>query len=122
MASQLNGSSYYRANPFYQQGYIPDAALRNRRPPQQHGELPQGEEFFEPTNKKHFQRVGYYSTIAEQKIIHSEDPQPSSPAKDKDYFRSLNINDIEGAATNTLISKAVKNRIKAQEELNRRAQ
>lgn len=46
----------------------------------------------------------------------------NSPAKDKEYFRSLNINDIEGATTNTLISKAVKNRMKAQEELNRRVQ
>lgn len=122
MASEFNGSSYYRANPYYQQGYIPDSAFKNRKPPYQLGEIPQGDEFFEPTNKKHFQRVGYYSTIADQKIINSNDPNTNSPAKDKDYFRSLNINDIEGAATNTLISKAVKNKIKAQEELNRRAQ
>jgi hypothetical protein len=67
--------------------------------------------------------LGYYSTIADQKIIHSDEPPSNhSPAKEKDYFRSLNINDIEGATTNTLISKAVKNRMKAQEELSRRAQ
>jgi len=45
----------------------------------------------------------------------------SSPARDKEFFRSLNINDIEGAATNTLISQAVKNRMKAQEHLMRRS-
>lgn len=44
-----------------------------------------------------------------------------SPIKDKEYFRSLNVADIEGASTNTLISKAVKNRVKAQEELMKRA-
>lgn len=33
MNSELNGSSYYRANPFYQQGYVPDSALRNRKSP-----------------------------------------------------------------------------------------
>jgi hypothetical protein len=32
---------------------------------------------------------------------------------DKSYFRSLNVNDIEGAKPNTLISKAVKTREKA---------
>ena len=33
MAVELNGSSYYRANPFYQQGYIPDGAFKNRKAP-----------------------------------------------------------------------------------------
>ena len=33
MANKLNGSTYYRANPYYQQGYIPDGAYKNRRPP-----------------------------------------------------------------------------------------
>ncbi len=32
---------------------------------------------------------------------------------DKSYFRSLNVEDIEGARPNTLISKAVKNKQKA---------
>ena len=75
-------------------------------------ELPQGNQFFEPTNKKHFQRVGYFSTIAEEAVI-SNDPT-NSPARDKQYFRSLNVEDIEGASTNTLISKAVKNRTRAK--------
>lgn len=44
------------------------------------------------------------------------DPLPS-PSRDQAYFRSLNINDIEGAGTNTLISKAVKNRLKAKQYL-----
>lgn len=37
-----------------------------------------------------------------------------SPIRDKEYFRSLNVADIEGASTNTLISKGVKNKIKAK--------
>jgi len=75
--------------------------------------LPQGKEHFEPTNKKHFQRLGYYSTIGDEHII---DPEPiSSPSRAKQYFRNLNIEDIDGASTNSLISQAVKNRLKAQE-------
>lgn len=42
MARPLNESSYYRANPFYQQGYLPDAALRNRKEPNHYSEIPQG--------------------------------------------------------------------------------
>ncbi len=45
MANDFNGSSYYRANPFYQQGYLPDGAYKNRKA-HYLGELPQGEEFF----------------------------------------------------------------------------
>ena len=45
MTNDFNGSSYYRANPFYQQGYIPDGAYKNRKA-HYLGELPQGEEFF----------------------------------------------------------------------------
>lgn len=49
---------------------------------------------------------------------------PQSPleheAMQRSYFRSLNSKDIEGASTNTLISKAVKNKMKAQQELARR--
>lgn len=62
--------------------------------------------------------MGYYSTIAEDHIIN---PDPlASPATQKAYFRNLNIDDIEGAGTNTLISKAVKNRMKAKEYLQER--
>lgn len=63
MYGDLNQSSYYRANPYYQQGYMPDTAFKNRKMPSYMVEIPQGEQFFEPTNKKHFQRLGYYSTI-----------------------------------------------------------
>ena len=41
-------------------------------------------------------------------------------AAQRSYFRSLNSKDIEGANTNTLISKAVKNKMIAQKELERR--
>lgn len=78
-------------------------------------EIPQGEKYFDPTNKKHFQRLGYFSTIGNEHIM---DPDPiGSPSRDKNYFRNLNVDDIEGSSTNTLISKAVKNKLKAKQYL-----
>jgi hypothetical protein len=44
----------------------------------------------------------------------------NSPAREKEYFRSLNVEDIEGASTNTLISQAVKNKLKAKQQLAQR--
>jgi hypothetical protein len=41
---------------------------------------------------------------------------------DRSYFRSLNVDDIEGAKPNTLISKAVKNREKALNALKKEEQ
>jgi|JI6StandDraft_1071083.scaffolds.fasta_scaffold26417_2 hypothetical protein len=49
-----NESSYYRANPFYRQGYLPNRALLNRHPQEHVVELPMGESPFEPTRRKHF--------------------------------------------------------------------
>ena len=115
--AELNGSSYYRANPFYQQGYLPDLAYKNRKVPSYMVEIPQGQEHFEPTNKKHFQRVGYYTTIAQEHIMEPDSDPQASPSRDRQYFRNLHIEDIEGANTNTLISKAVKNKLKAKEYL-----
>lgn len=43
-----------------------------------------------------------------------------SEALQRSYFRSLNSKDIEGATTNTLISKAVRNKLKAQQVLARK--
>ncbi len=78
MARPLNESSYYRANPFYQQGYLPDAALRNRKEPNHYSEIPQGWQHFDPTNKKHYQKQGYYSNIAQDRILsEQEDPAAS---------------------------------------------
>lgn len=47
------------------------------------------------------------------------DPEPNvaSPSRAKYFFRNLNVEDIEGANTNTLISQAVKNKMKAREYL-----
>lgn len=42
-----------------------------------------------------------------------EEVNRSRVVMDRAYFRSLNVDDIEGAKPNTLISKAVKNREKA---------
>ena len=41
---------------------------------------------------------------------------------EKSYFRSLNVDDIEGAKPNTLISKAVKNREKALTKMKKEEQ
>lgn len=41
---------------------------------------------------------------------------------EKSYFRSLNVDDIEGAKPNTLISKAVKNREKALTKIKKEEQ
>jgi hypothetical protein len=49
-----NESSYYRANPFYRQGYVPDRALVNRHQHDHFVEIPQGENHFDPSARKHF--------------------------------------------------------------------
>lgn len=49
-----NESSYYRANPFYRQGYIPDRAFVNRKVQENLVEMPQGDSAFDPTRRKHF--------------------------------------------------------------------
>lgn len=41
-------------------------------------------------------------------------------ATDKNYSRALNTIDIEGTAPGTIVSQAVRNKLKAQEELMRR--
>ena len=38
-----------------------------------------------------------------------------SPSRNRQYFRNLHVEDIEGTNTNTLISKAVKNKMKHKE-------
>ena len=45
--------------------------------------------------------------------------QNSRIAFEPSYFRSLNVNDIEGTRPNTLISQAIKNRQKAVNLLNK---
>lgn len=54
------------------------------------------------------------SEIEAENVLNEQYPQEivelSRIAMDKSYFRSLNVEDIEGAKPNTLISKAVKNR------------
>jgi hypothetical protein len=83
--------------------------------------MPQGVDPFIPSHKKHFQRAAYQSIISQDNIInHQSTEETNSPAKDKDYYRNLSIEDIEGACTNTLISQALKNRIKAKEHLLRK--
>lgn len=41
--NNYNSSSYYRANPYKDIGYMPPMAQKNRRSPEYTGEIPQGE-------------------------------------------------------------------------------
>ena len=113
--------SYYRSHQYAHQNNLPDSAFNNRRLPLYSSEMPQGNDPFLPSHKKHFQRVGYRSVITEEQIINHQSPEEAdSPAKNKEYYRNLSIEDIEGASTNTLISQAIKNRIKAKEHFLRK--
>ena len=94
---------------------MPDGAYKNRKDPAYMVELPQGNNHFEPSTRKHFQRVGYSTTIGQEHLMDPDNN--SSPSRDRQYFRNLNIEDIDGANTNTLISKAVKNKMKAKQYL-----
>jgi hypothetical protein len=108
--------SYYRSHHYAHQFNLPDSAMNNRKVPVYNSEMPQGKDAFLPSHKKHFQRAGYRSIISEEQIINHQSPEETnSPAKNRDYYRNLSIDDIEGATTNTLISQALKNRIKAKE-------
>ena len=49
-----NDSHFYRANPYINQGYIPTSSLKNRKQPDFITEIPQGIDYFDPSNKKHF--------------------------------------------------------------------
>lgn len=77
--------------------------------------MPQGEQHFDPSNKKHYS-LSYRGEIEDENILRNSrhmSPQDREVMQ-KSYFRSLNSKDIEGSSTNTLISKAVKNKLKAQ--------
>ena len=51
-----NRFDYYRANPYYQEGYIPPIAHKNRKKPEFLTELPQGEKHFDFLGRKHYKR------------------------------------------------------------------
>ncbi len=52
--NNYNSSSYYRANPYKDIGYMPPMAQRNRSSPGGSSTLPQGLEYFEHAAKKHY--------------------------------------------------------------------
>lgn len=54
MYSNYSSSSYYRANPYKDSGYLPPGAHKNRKEHEFFSEIPQGEEYFQPTMKKHY--------------------------------------------------------------------
>lgn len=121
--NNYNSPAYYRSNPYSDIGYMPPGAHRNRKKMNYGVQIPQGNQFFEPTTKKHYGR-SYTTEIEAENVMRS--PEKFAPieqeALQKSYFRSLNSKDIEGAATNTLISKAVRNKLKAQQILQHKRQ
>ena len=110
--------SYYRAHQYKDQSDLPIGALKNRDYQHFGGEIPKGRQFFEPTSKKHYKHMAYHSEIDDDHVMKEkysvEEIEKSRIAMDKSYFRSLNVQDIEGAKPNTLISQAVRNKNKAQ--------
>lgn len=119
-AINYNEGSYYRANPYAQQGYIPTASLKNRKQPEFATEIPQGIEFFPPTHRKLFGNIGHQSTLGEVLATPERFPLENSLGSEAGYHRSLQTIDIEGANPNSKKSMGVKNRIKAQEQMLRR--
>ena len=58
-----NHFCYYRANPYYQNGYIPPVAHKNRKKPEYLTEIPQGEQHFDHLGRKHYMKGFSTSTI-----------------------------------------------------------
>ena len=54
MYSNYDSSSYYRSNPYKELNYLPPGAHKNRKEHEFYAEIPQGQEFFLPTTKKHY--------------------------------------------------------------------
>lgn len=68
----VNNPSYYRSHQYAHQHNLPDSAMNNRKMPTYTSEMPQGNDPFLPSHKKHFQRVGYRSIISEEQIINHQ--------------------------------------------------
>ena len=118
----LNGSQFYRANPYAELGFIPGYSLKNRKQPEFTTEIPQGIDYFEPSARRHYTDMIKKSEIAELNVLSTPEKFPfeNQLASDLRYDRSLNTVDIVGASVNSKKSMGVKNRIKGQEELLRR--
>ena len=117
-----NQFSYYRANPYAKQGYMPPTAFINRHKPNFVTELPMGEEHLGKIGRKQYANNAHKSHIETDNILKSPEryPYENRIALDKHYERNLNTIDIEGATGGTLMSQAVRNKLKAREELFRR--
>ena len=65
--NNYNSPAYYRSNPYSDIGYMPPGAHRNRKKMNYGVQIPQGNQFFEPTTKKHYGRS--YTTEIEAAVF-----------------------------------------------------
>lgn len=119
---RYNELSYHRANPFHNQGYMPDRALFNRHEKEFPSDIPKGEQYFTEVGRRHYDRKFNFSKIEEDSILKSPERYPfeNRIALDKGYRRNLDTIDIEGAASSTRVSQSIKNKYRAKEQLARR--
>ena len=102
---------YYKGNPYTRNNYIPDSALGNRKRKHYLVELPQGEDYFSHSRKKQYSFLHHQSEIRDEHVLMMEQKQNFS-------HDNLEVSDIEGARPNTLISEALRNRLKSKANKN----
>lgn len=117
-----NERTYFRANPFYRQDFLPDRAWHNRVAKEYPSQMPSGVDFTPNIGRKGYQGKLNRSEIQEANVISSPERYPFEHriATDKSYQRSLHTIDIEGAASNTRVNQSLKYKHRAQEDLARR--
>lgn len=118
-----NKFCYYRSNPYHKDGGIPPIGHTNRKKPSYLTEIPQGDDHFQQhKGRKHYQDGFLVSNIQKEHLLESPEkfPYENRIALDKNYERSLNTIDIEGASSSTLVSPAIRNKWRAREDIIRR--
>ena len=89
-----NQFSYYRANPFYSQGYVPPRAHKNRGNAEYLAHLPQGEEDFLHGSRKQYSQMKS-CRITEEKLLSSDNLSSEiTEAQSKEFVRNLETSDI----------------------------
>jgi len=72
--------------------------------------------------RRHYNNRFNHSEIEEKGVLKSPEKYPyqNRIALDKEYMRSLDTTDIEGAGSGTRVNEAIKYKLRAQEELARK--
>ena len=116
MKMDYNQFSYYRANPYAAQGYIPPIAHNNRHKPDFITQIPMGESNFDKIGKRFYPTSHNRSNIKDDHIFEASslaDPE-NKPIFNKNYERNLTTLDIEGASSGTVMSQGMRNKLKAR--------